>query len=151
MIFHTADIQRLRALATQIRYRASDEGLKQRIDAIMMNPFLNPDEANEQVTNLTKEGRYGLSNFVDELDEYTNLLAGKKSRLDRGMEKTFGRQFYNVMKKFESRVGANMVAANVGSALTNFIPIAQAAAQTGGWNMVIGMRATLKTIGTQTG
>lgn len=144
VIFHTADIQRLRALATQIRYRASDEGLKQRIDAIMMNPFLNPDEANEQVTNLTKEGRYGLSNFVDELDEYTNLLAGKKSRLDRGMEKTFGRRFYNVMKKFESRVGANMVAANVGSALTNFIPIAQAAAQTGGWNMVIGMRATLK-------
>lgn len=144
VIFHTADIQRLRALATQIRYRASDEGLKQRIDAIMMNPFLNPDEANEQVTNLTKEGRYGLSNFVDELDEYTNLLAGKKSRLDRGMEKLMERKFYNVMKKFESRVGANMVAANVGSALTNFIPIAQAAAQTGGWNMVIGMRATLK-------
>lgn len=144
VIFHTADIQRLRALATQIRYRASDEGLKQRIDAIMMNPFLNPDEANEQVTNLTKEGRYGLSNFVDELDEYTNLLAGKKSRLDRGLEKLIGRKFYNVMKKFESRVGANMVAANVGSALTNFIPIAQAAAQTGGWNMVIGMRATLK-------
>lgn len=144
VIFHTADIQRLRALATQIRYRASDEGLKQRIDAIMMNPFLNPDEANEKVANLTKEGRYGLSNFVDELDEYTNLLAGKKSRLDRGMERFFNRKVYNVLKKFHSRVGANMVAANVGSALTNFIPIAQAAAQTGGWNMVIGMRATLK-------
>ena len=144
VIFHTADIQRLRALATQIRYRASDEGLKKRIDAIMMNPFLNPDEANEKVANLTKEGRYGLSNFVDELDEYTNLLAGKKSRLDRGMERFFNRKVYNVLKKFHSRVGANMVAANVGSALTNFIPIAQAAAQTGGWNMVIGMRATLK-------
>ena len=144
VIFHTADIQRLRALATQIRYRASDEGLKQRIDAIMMNPFLNPDEANEKVANLTKNGRYGLSNFVDELDEYTNLLAGKKSRLDRGMERFFNRKVYNVLKKFHSRVGANMVAANVGSALTNFIPIAQAAAQTGGWNMVIGMRATLK-------
>lgn len=144
VIFHTADIQRLRALATQIRYRASDEGLKQRIDAIMMNPFLNPDEANEQVANLTKNGRYGLSNFVDELDEYTNLLAGKKSRLDRGMERFFNRKVYNVLKKFHSRVGANMVAANVGSALTNFIPIAQAAAQTGAWNMVVGMRATLK-------
>lgn len=144
VIFHTADIQRLRALATQIRYRASDEGLKQRIDAIMMNPFLNPDEANEQVTHLTEEGRYGLSNFVDELDEYTNLLAGKKSRLDRGMERFFNRKVYNVLKKFHSRVGANMVAANVGSALTNFIPIAQAAAQTGVWNMVVGMRATLK-------
>lgn len=144
VIFHTADVQRLRALATQIRYRASDEGLKQRIDAIMMNPFLNPDEANEQVANLTKNGRYGLSNFVDELDEYTNLLAGKKSRLDRGMEKLMGRKFYNVMKKFESRVGANMVAANVGSALTNFIPITQAWSQVSTADVLRGMWDTLK-------
>lgn len=151
VIFHTADIQRLRALATQIRYRASDEGLKQRIDAIMMNPFLNPDEANEQVTNLTKEGRYGLSNFVDELDEYTNLLAGKKSRLDRGMEKLMGRKFYNVMKKFESRVGENMVAANVGSALTNFIPITQAWSQVSTADVLRGMWDTLKNYKTADG
>ena len=151
VIFHTADIQRLRALATQIRYRASDEGLKQRIDAIMMNPFLNPDEANEQVANLTKNGRYGLSNFVDELDEYTNLLAGKKSRLDRGMEKLMGRRFYNVMKKFESRVGANMVAANVGSALTNFIPITQAWSQVSTTDVLRGMWDTLKNYKTADG
>ena len=151
VIFHTADIQRLRALATQIRYRASDEGLKQRIDAIMMNPFLNPDEANEQVANLTKNGRYGLSNFVDELDEYTNLLAGKKSRLDRGMEKLMGRKFYNVMKKFESRVGANMVAANVGSALTNFIPITQAWSQVPTADVLRGMWDTLKNYKTADG
>lgn len=151
VIFHTADIQRLRALATQIRYRASDEGLKQRIDAIMMSPFLNPDEANEQVTNLTKEGRYGLSNLVDELDEYTNLLAGKKSRLDRGMEKLMGRKFYNVMKKFESRVGANMVAANVGSALTNFIPITQAWSQVSTTDVLRGMWDTLKNYKTADG
>ena len=117
----------------------------------MMNPFLNPDEANEQVTNLTKEGRYGLSNFVDELDEYTNLLAGKKSRLDRGMEKTFGRRFYNVMKKFESRVGANMVAANVGSALTNFIPITQAWSQVSTTDVLRGMWDTLKNYKTADG
>ena len=151
VIFHTADIQRLRALATQIRYRASDEGLKKRIDAITMNPFLNPDEANEQVTNLTKEGRYGLSNFVDELDEYTNLLAGKKSRLDRGMEKLMGRKFYNVMKKFESRVGANMVAANVGSALTNFIPITQAWSQVSTADVLHGMWDTLRNYKTADG
>jgi len=151
VIFHTADIQRLRALATQIRYRASDEGLKQRIDAIMMNPFLNPDEANEQVANLTKNGRYGLSNFVDELDEYTNLLAGKKSRRDRGMEKLMGRKFYNVMKKFESRVGANMVAANVGSALTNFIPITQAWSQVSTADVLRGMWDTLKNYKTADG
>ena len=144
VIFHTADIQRLRALATQIRWRASDEGLKTRIDAIRTNPFLNPDEANDQIANLTKDGRYALSNFVDELDEYTNLLAGKKSRLDRGMEKLVGRRFYNVMKKFESRVGANMVAANVGSALTNFIPITQAWSQVSTTDVMRGMWDTLK-------
>ena len=151
VIFHTADIQRLRALATQIRYRASDEGLKQRIDAIMMNPFLNPDEANEQVANLTKNGRYGLSNFVDELDEYTNLLAGKKSRLDRGMERFFNRKVYNVLKKFHSRVGANMVAANVGSALTNFIPITQAWSQVSTADVLHGMWDTLKNYKTADG
>ena len=151
VIFHTADIQRLRALATQIRYRASDEGLKQRIDAIMMNPFLNPDEANEQVANLTKNGRYGLSNFVDELDEYTNLLAGKKSRLDRGMERFFNRKVYNVLKKFHSRVGANMVAANVGSALTNFIPITQAWSQVSTADVLRGMWDTLKNYKTADG
>lgn len=151
VIFHTADIQRLRALATQIRYRASDEGLKQRIDAIMMNPFLNPDEANEQVTNLTKEGRYGLSNFVDELDEYTNLLAGKKSRNDRGMERFINRKAYNVLKKFYSRVGANMVAANVGSALTNFIPITQAWSQVSTADVLRGMWDTLKNYKTADG
>lgn len=151
VIFHTADIQRLRALATQIRYRASDEGLKQQIDAIMMNPFLNPDEANEQVANLTKNGRYGLSNFVDELDEYTNLLAGKKSRLDRGMERFFNRKVYNVLKKFHSRVGANMVAANVGSALTNFIPITQAWSQVSTADVLRGMWDTLKNYKTADG
>ena len=151
VIFHTADIQRLRALATQIRYRASSEGLKQQIDAIMMNPFLNPDEANEQVANLTKNGRYGLSKFVDELDEYTNLLAGKKSRNDRGMERFFNRKVYNVLKKFYSRVGANMVAANVGSALTNFIPITQAWSQVSTADVLHGMWDTLKNYKTADG
>lgn len=151
VIFHTADIQRLRALATQIRYRASGEGLKQQIDAIMMNPFLNPDEANDQIANLTKDGRYALSNFVTELDEYTNLLAGKKSRRDRNMEGDAGRKFYNVMKKFESRVGANMVAANVGSALTNFIPITQAWSQVSTADVLRGMWDTLKNYKTADG
>lgn len=151
VIFHTADIQRLRALATQIRYRASDEGLKQRIDAIMMNPFLNPDEANEQVANMTKEGRYGLSGFVKELDEYTNLLAGKQARFDRWLEDKFGRYAYNVMKKFKSRVGANMVAVNVGSALTNFIPITQAWSQVSTADVLRGMWDTLKNYKTADG
>lgn len=151
IIYHTGDIQRLRALATQIRYRASDEGVRKQIDRILQDPTLSPDEANERVAQMTKDAPFALSNFVAELDEYTNLLAGKKSRLDRGMEKMMGRKFYNVCKAFESRVGANMVAANIGSALTNFIPLTQAWSQVSTQDIVQGMWQTLQNYRTSDG
>ena len=151
VIYHTGDIQRLRALATKIRYRASDEGVRKQIDRILQDPTLTPDEANERVAQAMKDAPFALSNFVAELDEYTNLLAGKKSRLDRGMEKMLGRKFYNVCKAFESRVGANMVAANIGSALTNFIPLTQAWSQVSSVDMLHGMWQTLQNYKTADG
>lgn len=151
VIYHTGDIQRLRALATQIRYRASDEGVRKQIDRILQDPTLTPDEANERVAQAMKDAPFALSNFVAELDEYTNLLAGKKSRLDRGMEKMLGRKFYNVCKAFESRVGANMVGANIGSALTNFIPLTQAWSQVSSADMLHGMWQTLQNYKTADG
>lgn len=151
VIYHTGDIQRLRALATQIRYRASDEGVRKQIDRILQDPTLTPDEANERVAQAMKDAPFALSNFVAELDEYTNLLAGKKSQLDRGMEKMLGRKFYNVCKAFESRVGANMVAANIGSALTNFIPLTQAWSQVSSADMLHGMWQTLQNYKTADG
>ena len=151
VIYHTGDVQRLRALATQIRYRASDEGVRKQIDRILQDPTLTPDEANERVAQAMKDAPFALSNFVAELDEYTNLLAGKKSRLDRGMEKMLGRKFYNVCKAFESRVGANMVAANIGSALTNFIPLTQAWSQVSSADMLQAMWQTLQNYKTADG
>ena len=151
VIYHTGDIQRLRALATQIRYRASDEGVRKQIDRILQDPTLTPDEANERVAQAMKDAPFALSNFVAELDEYTNLLAGKKSRLDRKMEAMFNRNFYNVVKAFESRVGANMVAANIGSALTNFIPLTQAWSQVSSADMLHGMWQTLQNYKTADG
>lgn len=151
VIYHTGDIQRLRALATQIRYRASDEGVRKQIDKILQDPTLTPDKANDEVVKLMENARFALSNFVAELDEYTNLLAGKKSRLDRKMEAMFNRNFYNVVKAFESRVGANMVAANIGSALTNFIPLTQAWSQVSSADMLHGMWQTLQNYKTADG
>ncbi len=151
VIYHTGDIQRLRALATQIRYRASDEGVRKQIDKILQDPTLTPDKANDEVVKLMENARFAISNFVAELDEYTNLLAGKKSRLDRKMEAMFNRNFYNVVKAFESRVGANMVAANIGSALTNFIPLTQAWSQVSSADMLHGMWQTLQNYKTADG
>lgn len=151
VIYHTGDIQRLRALATQIRYRASDEGVRKQIDRILQDPTLTPDKANDEVVKLMENARFALSNFVAELDEYTNLLAGKKSRLDRKMEAMCKRKYYNIAKAFESRVGANMVAANIGSALTNFIPLTQAWSQVSTADILKGMWQTLQNYKTADG
>ncbi len=151
VIYHTGDIQRLRALATQIRYRASDEGVRKQIDRILQDPTLTPDKANDEVVKMMENARFALSNFVAELDEYTNLLAGKKSRLDRKMEAMCNRKYYNIAKAFESRVGANMVAANIGSALTNFIPLTQAWSQVSSADMLQAMWQTLQNYKTADG
>ena len=76
-----------------------------------------------------EEGKYELSNYVNNIEEYTNLLANKRSTMDRGIEQLIGRDYYNFAIALENRVAANMVAVNPGSWLTNFIPISQAWAE----------------------
>ena len=125
VVCHTDNIQRLRALATQIRYRTGDEGLREQIRKIQERTDLSEDDKEALIRERYEQGKFELSNFVVELDEYTNLLANKKSRADRNMEQAMGRDMYNLVKALESRAAANMVAINPGSWLTNFIPITQ--------------------------
>lgn len=144
VITQTDNIQRLRALASQIRYRTSDEGLRKQIDAINANPDITEEDKQNRLEKLYETGRYTLSHFVVELEEYTNLLANKKSRADRNMEQAFGRNAYNLVKALESRVAANMVAINPASWLTNFVPLTQGWAGVGSGDMLKGMWQTLK-------
>ncbi len=125
VITQTDNIQRLRALASQIRYRTGDEGIREQVDRVRENSAMTEDEKQAVISGIYEKGRYTLSNFVVELEEYTNLLANKKSRADRNMEQALGRRMYNVMKGLEGRVAANMVAVNPASWLTNFVPITQ--------------------------
>lgn len=90
------------------------------------------------------EGETDLSNFVAEISEFTNVLAGKKTLSDRAVEGTVGRKAFNVVDTIRRRVGANMVGANVASALTGFIPIPQALATVGKRSMVKGMLETMQ-------
>ena len=146
VIHHTDNIQNLRALATQIRYNASDEGIKRQVDAVRNDDRLTEEEKKAVINGIYERGKYALSNFVTELDEYTNLLANKKSRLDRTTEALLGRRFYAFAKWWENRVGANMIAGNIGSAVTNFIPITQATARVGKRNMLAGILQTLSNL-----
>lgn len=143
VIFHTEDVQRMRALETQIRYRASNEGIRQQMDAIKANDALDPDQKQQLIDELSKNGRTRMSHMAAWLTQYTNVLAGKRTDLDRKLEEIIPQRIYNFMRKSQQRVGANMVAANIGSAVTNFIPLTQAWAQTSTVNMMKGMWYTL--------
>ena len=143
VIFHTEDVQRMRALETQIRYRASDEGIRRQMDAIEANNALDPDKKQQLIDELSKTGRFRMSHMAAWLTQYTNVLAGKRTDLDRKLEEIIPQKIYNFMRKAQQRVGANMVAANIGSAVTNFIPLTQAWAQTSTVNMMKGMWYTL--------
>lgn len=144
VIHQTDNIQRLRALASQIRYRTGDEGIRRQVDAVRDNTTLAEQDKESRIEKIYKNGRFALSNFVVELDEYTNLLANKKSRADRKMEGDAGRRAYNIVKALESRVAANMVAVNPGSWLTNFIPLTQGGALLDRGMLLHGMWDTLR-------
>ena len=143
VIYQTENIQRLRILADQVRYRTSPEGLRKQIDAVRADTQLNEAQKKAIEDDLKERGKYKLSNWVVNLDEYTNILAGKKSMADRNLEQALGRDMYNLVKAVESRVAANMVAINVGSWLTNFIPITQGYALLGTKDLLTGMQQTL--------
>lgn len=143
VIYQTDNIQRLRALATEIRYRTGDEGIRKQIDRVRNDPSLDDEDKRNRIEKIVEDGRFALSNFVVDLDEYTNLLANKKSRADRDMEQRLGRRFYNVVRALESRVAANMVAINPASWLTNFIPLTQGGALLDRGYLLRGMWETL--------
>lgn len=128
VIYQTENIQRLRALADQVRYRTTTDGLREQIDEVLREEGLSERDRKNRLKEIYEKGKYTLSNFVVELEEYTNLLANKKSRADRNMEQALGRNMYNLVKTLEGRVAANMVAINPGSWLTNLIPLTQGGA-----------------------
>ncbi len=144
-VIHQIDnIQKLRALAKEIRYAASDEGVKKQVDQIEANPALSRDEKDALISQLYENAKFALGNFVVELDEYTNLLANKKSRADREMERKLGRGMYNIMQRVNGNVAGNMVALNIPSWLTNFIPLTQAWGLVNTRYLLRGMGDTIK-------
>jgi hypothetical protein len=128
-IYHMEDIQKRRAVENYIRYTHSDEGIQAAIKEVYANETLDADEAQAQIEQILAQAKNPLNNFVQDFMTHTNILAGKKNSLDRAVEQGFNRHIYSVMTNVQNRMSANMVLANVRSALTNFIPITQSWAQ----------------------
>lgn len=133
IIYHTEDIGNIRALSDHMRYSFSEESVKKQIDEIYKNKSLSIEDRNKKIAEIYKQNakNHKLQNYVQNLDEYANLLAGKKSSIDRSVEKTLlGRKYYKAVTGISNRVAGNMVAGNIGSALTNIIPITQGLGRT---------------------
>lgn len=149
VIYLTDDIQNLRSFEDTIRYKFSDKGIQDEIDAIDEMEELSPQEKwtrKKEIYEDKQRNKY-LNNFVGWLHNYTNLLAGKKDFSDRVWEENLGRGIYQLSKDMESRVAANMVAGNISSALTNVIPIAQMTAQVKEKYVLAAMSDTVKNMG----
>lgn len=143
-IYFTEDIQKLRALENEIRYQHSEKGVQTQIDEILSDNSIDFDERQEKIDKIFTKYRTPLNNLVSEIRDYTNSIANKKSILDRTMEQATNRKVYSVMQNVSSRLSANMVACNLSSAITNFIPITQAASQVKSKYLIKGLREAIK-------
>ena len=147
IIYHTEDIQRLRALEDAVRYKYSDRAVKDKIDSLRAafnNGEIDGFEYHSMLDEIyeTKDNTK-LNKFATWLRDYTDGLAGKKSQADRVLEHNIGRGIYNTTKTLEGRLAANMVAVNPASWLTNFIPLVQGGnVKTA--NVIKGMARTLQ-------
>lgn len=141
VIYHTKDIQKLRALENEIRYQYNEKGIQEKIDNIYNEHEIDIEEKQQKINEILDNVQNNpMGNLATELRNYTNNLANKKETSDRGMEQAFGRETYSIMANIQNRVSANMIGANIASALTNFIPITQAWSQTSTKNIMKGIK-----------
>ena len=134
-IYHIDTLQKRRAVENYIRYTHSEEGIKAEIEKVYANEELDANEAQAQIEHILAQAKNPLNNFVQDFMTHTNILTNKKNSYDRMTEQAFNRKIYSTMTNIQNRMSANMVLANVRSALTNFIPITQS------WGQVSPLRS----------
>ena len=120
-IYHIDDIQTLRALRN---YIADTYGQAKGLESL---DDLTDEEAQYRIEQVYSSH---LSTFAKFLNEEANVLAGKTTLIDRGLEGVFGRKAFAFFDTLNKQVGSNMVGWNISSSLTNFLPVAQTFAKT---------------------
>lgn len=159
IFYHTDDIARLRGVSRYLRKTYGPEEINNAIDhaeslryadlntqtevlkdagKISEGTRLSYEDAKAMMDeyidglykNVTKVMKYG--EFVKYIDNYANLLAGKQSMADRGMEYMAGRTSLNAGNKLVAAFGRAQVAGNVSSVLNQSSQLAQIAAEVDG-------------------
>lgn len=174
VLYHTDDIMKLREMSKYLRGKYARNGISDRIaqaremhnasleqkigflesaDRIAEGTRLTEEQADaaldkyidslfENINGMTKYGQ-----FVSVLDDYTNKLAGKQTKVDRVFEDKFGRNFLNLGNKLSAIFGQSTILGNLSSALNQTAQIPMLTAEVGVGNVAEAVRdiATGKT------
>ena len=146
MFYHTDDVMRIRQAVNWMRGQYSGEEIRDAIkdaevdqfksvewkrDFLLKKEFIKPQDDldaraiqqayQEYVTGLFErvkpENLRKYSEFVTWLDNYANIVAGKQSLADRGLEYGGGRNALNMGSKLMRRFASANVAGNISSVL----------------------------------
>ena len=137
LIYHTEDIQRGRAFEEMIRDTYGEDKGWDNLENL-------PED--QQMARAEKIQDNHLSNYAAWVHEWTNNIAGKKSKIDRSIESMFGRKAFSFLDQTRKQVGANMIGLNLSSSLTNLIASVQAMAKTNKLAVAKGTADTIKNI-----
>lgn len=137
LIYHTEDIQRGRAFEELIRETYGEDKGFDNLENL-------PDELKQARIEKIQDNH--LSNYAAWVHEWTNNIAGKKSKVDRSVEAMFGRKVFTLLDETRKQVGSNMIGFNLSSSLTNLIAPVQAMAKTNKLAVVKGTADTIKNI-----
>lgn len=140
LIYHTEDIQRGRAFEEIIRETYGEEKGWKNLEEM---EGLSPEEYQARADKIQDNH---LSNYAAWVHEWTNNIAGKKSKIDRSVESMFGRKAFALLDQVRKQVGSNMIGMNLSSSLTNLIAPVQAASKTKKLAVVKGTADTIKNI-----
>lgn len=174
VLYHTDDIARFRGLSRYLRKTYGPEEISNAIDhaeglrsmdtasqlaslrdagRLQQGSTLTPEDTRaelesyidslyEDIKNMTQYGE-----FVKYIDNYANILAGKQSMADRGMEYMAGRNSLNVCNRLVSAFARAQVAGNVSSALNQSAQLAQLLAEVDGRSVLKGAADLVKATG----
>ena len=167
VLYHTDDIMKLREMSKYFRGKYARDGISDRIaqaremhnasleqkigflesaDRIAEGTRLTEEQADaaldkyidslfENINGMTKYGQ-----FVSVLDDYTNKLAGKQTKVDRVFEDKFGRNFLNLGNKLSAIFGQSTIVGNLSSALNQTAQIPMLTAEVGVGNVAEAVR-----------
>lgn len=139
VLYHTDDIQKLRRFSEYLRTYFASDTVKAKIDDAHTRHShgeLSADAAQAQIDEALKDAAADtvLSGYVSALDDYTNILAGKQTKMDRAIESAFGRENLDRMNRLSNAFARAAIVGNLTSALNQTVQLMAVGSECGWLN-----------------